>query len=291
MSTILSALAVVVATTPGLLVSASDLAAALKDPATVVIFVSNSPDEFIAGHIPGARLILYDDIAITANGLQSELPPVEQLRKVLIAAGISDTSKIVVYGSPIAATRLFFTLDYFGHPNVRVLNGGLNAWKASGGAVEIGEARAANGASLTPKPHPERVVSADWIKERLSSEKMTLLDARPDAEFSGADGGMNGVHVKGHLPDAQQLVWNSLLDPSGKFLPDWELKRKYEAIGASANTPLVSYCMVGMRASVTYFVARHLGYDARMYDGSIADWSRRRLPAVTGPQTVRKAQQ
>jgi hypothetical protein len=102
-------------------------------------------------------------------------------------------------------------------------------------------------------------VTADWIKERLSSEKMTLLDARPDAEFTGADGGMGGSHVKGHLPDAHQLVWNTLLDSSGKFLPDAELQKKFDAIGANRTTPLVSYCMVGMRASVTYFVARHLG--------------------------------
>jgi thiosulfate/3-mercaptopyruvate sulfurtransferase len=177
---------------------------------------------------------------------------------------------------------MFFTLDYICHPSVRVLNGGLNAWKASGGEIEISQIKNTAAAMLTPKVHPERVVSADWIKERLSSEKMTLLDARPDNEFTGADGGMGGAHVKGHLPDAQQLVWNSLLDSSGRFLPDPELKKRYEAIGAKANTPLVSYCMVGMRASVTYFVARHLGYDARLYDGSIVDWSRRKLPAVMG---------
>jgi 3-mercaptopyruvate sulfurtransferase SseA len=124
MSTILTALAVLAAAAPGLLVSPADLAAALKDPATVVIAVGNSEDDFIAGHIPGARFVRYDDIAIDAGGLSSELPPVEQLRKVLSAAG--------------------------------------------------------------------------------------------------------------------------------------------------------------MRASVTYFVARHLGYDARLYDGSIVDWTRRKLPAVMG---------
>lgn len=281
MSTIL-ALAVVAAATPGLLVTPAELAAALKDPATVVIAVGNSVDDFTAGHIPKARFVRYDDIAVTVDGLQSELPPVDQLRKVLSAAGIGNGSKVVIYGSPIAATRLFFTLDYLGHANARVLNGGLNAWKASGGAIEISPPQPGAVGLLTPTPDSWRVVSADWIKERLSSEKMTLLDARPDAEFTGADGGMNGAHVKGHLPDAQQLVWNSLLDASGKFLPDAELRKKYETIGAKANTPLVSYCMVGMRASVTYFIARHLGYDARMYDGSIVDWTRRKLPAVMG---------
>ena len=282
MSTILIALAVLAATTPGLLVSPAELAAALKDPATVVIAVGTSVDDFTAGHIPGARFVRYDQITVDGDGLQSELPPVEQLRAVLSAAGISDKSKVVVYGSPMAASRMFFTLDYFGHPNARVLNGGLNAWKANGGALEISPPRQVTAATLTPRPHPEKVVSADWIKERLSSPKMTLLDARPDSEFTGADGGMGGAHVKGHLPDAQQLVWNTLLDSSGTFLPDAELKKKFEAIGADKNTPLVSYCMVGMRASVTYFVARHLGYDARMYDGSIVDWTRRKLPAVMG---------
>jgi thiosulfate/3-mercaptopyruvate sulfurtransferase len=285
MSTILAAtLAGVLIQAPGgLLVSPAELAAALKDPNTVVVYVGNNPDDFTAGHIPGARFVRYDDIAVDAGGLSSELPPVDQLRAVLSAAGIGDKSRVVVYGTPIASTRMFFTLDYMGHPSVRVLNGGLNAWKAHGGKVEVAPPPPAAAASLTPKPQPARVVAADWIKERLSSEKMTLLDARPDAEFTGADGGMGG-HVRGHLPDAQQLVWNSLLDSTGKYLPDAELKKKFEAIGAKPGTPLVSYCMVGMRASVTYFISRHLGYDARLYDGSIVDWSRRKLPAVMGPQ-------
>jgi thiosulfate/3-mercaptopyruvate sulfurtransferase len=300
MSTILSALAVV-AVSSGLLVSPSELAAMLKDPAVVVVAVGTNPADFELGHVPGARFVLYGDFAIDTDGLQSELPPIDQLRRVLANAGINDRSKVVIYGSTIAATRLFFTLDYFGHPYARVLNGGLNAWKQSGGAIENGppQIRHRLDTDLTPKVQAQRVVTADWIKERLSSPtlrqaqgrpeqsrgaKMTLLDARPDAEFTGSDGGMNGAHVKGHLPDARQLVWNTLLDSSGRFLPDAELEKKYDAIGAAKGTPLVSYCMIGMRASVTYFVARHLGYDARMYDGSIVDWTRRKLPAVMGRQ-------
>src|SRR6186997_339161 len=157
MSTILTALAVLAAATPGLLVSPADLASVLKDPATLVIAVSASEDDFIAGHIPGARFVNYSDIVIDSGGLSTELPPVDQLRKVLSAAGISDKSKIVIYGSAMPAARLFFTLDYIGHPNVKVLNGGLNAWKANGGAVEVGQDRKTAAATLTPKVHPERV--------------------------------------------------------------------------------------------------------------------------------------
>src|ERR1043165_5341661 len=115
MSTLLTALAVLVAASPGLLVSPAELGTALKDPATVVVFVGNSEDEFTAGHIPHARFVRYDQIAITADGLRPEPPPVYQLRTVPAAVGISDQSKVVIYGSAIPATRMFFTLDYMGH--------------------------------------------------------------------------------------------------------------------------------------------------------------------------------
>ena len=280
MSTILTAFALLAASR-GLLVSPADLADMLKDPTVVVLAVGDRPGDFESGHVPGARFVHYRQIAVDADGMQSELPAVDTLRRVLTKAGVSERSKVVVYGTPIAATRLFFTLDYLGHPYVRVLNGGLNAWKANGGAIETGAARAVTAASWTPKANPNRVVSGGWVKERLSTPKMQLLDARPDDEFTGADGGMRGMHAIGHLPGAKQLVWNTLLDSSG-FLPDEELKKKFEALFASTEAPLVSYCMVGMRASVTYFVARHLGYDARMYDGSIQDWTTRKFPTVTG---------
>src|SRR5688572_12003651 len=157
MSTILAALAVLVQTSPGLLVSPAELATMLKDPTVVVVAVGNSADDFTAGHVPGARFVLYDDIAPARDGLQSELPPIDALRRVLANAGISDRSKVIVYGSTIAATRLFFTLDYFGHPNVRVLNGGLAAWKARGGALEVSPPPTATASALTPRPQPDRV--------------------------------------------------------------------------------------------------------------------------------------
>lgn len=283
MSTILSALALLAATTPGLLVTPAELAAALKDPSVVVVTIANAPTDFETGHIPGARFIRYGDIAVDESNLRSELPPVARLREVFAAAGITDRSKVMIYGAPMPASRLFFTLDYLGHTQVKMLNGGLTAWKASGGTLEAGPARvSAPAAALSTAPQPTRVVSSDWLKERLSSPRLTLLDARPDAEFTGADGGMGGMHVVGHLPGARQLVWTTLFDSSGTFLPDAELIKKFEAIGAAKDTPLVSYCMVGMRASVTYFVARHLGYDARMYDGSIEDWTLKKLPATIG---------
>jgi thiosulfate/3-mercaptopyruvate sulfurtransferase len=288
MSTILAALALTAAGS-GLLVTPAELAARLKDPSLVVLAVGVQPGDFELAHIPGARLIAYDQIAVDGpDGLGSELPPVEELRAVFAAAGVTAKSQVVIYGSPISATRAFFTLDYLGHPNVRLLNGGISAWKTERLPLEQGAARPlaapklAGGSLGSEGGHPERIASAAWIQERLSSSKMTLIDARPDAEFTGSDGGMGGMHAVGHLPGAQQQVWDTLVDRSGRFAPDAELRAKMQAAGAVAGTPVVSYCMVGMRASVTYFVARHLGYDAKLYDGSIVDWGKRKLPTKTG---------
>jgi thiosulfate/3-mercaptopyruvate sulfurtransferase len=135
--------------------------------------------------------------------------------------------------------------------------------------------------ALTARPRPEVVAMADWIAKRLEGPQMALIDARPDAEFIG-EGGMNAANSPGHLPGARQLVWTDLVSRSGQFVADAELRSKMTAAGARAGVPVVTYCMVGMRASVVYFVARHLGYDVKLYDGSIIDWGQRQLPVKKG---------
>ncbi|MCA1585505.1 MAG: sulfurtransferase [Acidobacteria bacterium] len=286
--------AALVANGPSLLVSPADLAASFDDPALVVLHVANHDAEFAEGHVPGARFVRYSSIADNGDALGSELPTVETLVTLFESLGVSDASRVIVYGSPIAATRLFFTLDYLGHATVQVLNGGLAGWRAEGRPVETGTTQSGASASppgtrpralaavqLTPHVKADRRAMADFIETHLDEPvQMTLVDARPEDEFTGRT--MGGAHAPGHIPGARQLVWSSLVDQSGRFLPDQELRRKLEAAGAKPAVPLVTYCMVGMRASVVYFVARHLGYDARMYDGSMVDWSRRMLPVRTG---------
>jgi thiosulfate/3-mercaptopyruvate sulfurtransferase len=114
----------------------------------------------------------------------------------------------------------------------------------------------------------------------LPGKAISLLDVRPDPEFLGTDGGMGGMHAAGHIQGARQLTWNALVGDAGTFLPKEQLKERLEGAGVVWGRLVVAYCMVGMRASVVYFVARHLGYDARLYDGSIVDWSRRKLPVT-----------
>jgi thiosulfate/3-mercaptopyruvate sulfurtransferase len=270
--------------TAAMLVRVADLAAHLADPDLVVLHVADQASRFEEAHIPGARFLRYGDFAVDGAGhLQSELPAAADIERVLEAAGVSDRSRVVVYAAnPVYAARAFFTLDAFGHARVAVLDGGLNAWRAAGQPVESGAATAPRAGSFTPRLNAERVATAAFIQQQMPAKGIALVDVRPDPEFTGSDGGMGGVHAAGHIDGARQLTWNALVNADGTFLPPDQLQAKLAAAGVAPGRPVVSYCMVGMRASVVYFVARYLGHDARLYDGSIVDWSQRRLPVKTG---------
>ncbi len=268
-----------------MLMSVSELAAQAKASDLLILHVAEDQGAFEGEHIPGARFVRYADIAVDGGGLGSELPPVDALDRTLEAVGVADASRIVVYStSTVMAARLFFTLDVLGHPRVALLDGGLRAWKADRQPTARGpeETKRVATARFSARLNPDRLAGADFVQQRVGTSQVNLVDVRPDPEFTGSDGGMGGVHVAGHIAGARQLPWNTLVDASGRFLPAPELRAKLDAIGIVRDKPVVSYCMVGMRASVVYFVARHLGYDARLYDGSIVDWGRRGLPTVKG---------
>ena len=265
------------------LVSTTELAAQLTDPRVIVLHIADRASAFEEGHIPGARFVRYGDFAVQADGLDSELPAPEVVKRVFEAAGVSDDSRVVIYAaSTVNAARAFFTLDAFGHRHVALLDGGLRAWTAENKQIDRGATPAPGKASFTPRLNAARLASAQAIQQQLAAGAMAVIDVRPDPEFLGTDGGMGGMHAVGHVPGAQQLTWNSLVGADGRFLPRDQLQAKLAAAGAQQSKPVVAYCMVGMRASVVYFVARHLGYDARLYDGSIQDWTRLKLPVKTG---------
>ena len=267
----------------GLLVSPAELAGELGAPGLLVLHVHEREATYEAGHIPGARFIRYSTFATDEpGGLGAELPTVAGLQRVLEAAGVRADQRIVIYSpSLLMAARLFFTLDIAGHGNVALLDGGLRAWQAEGRPIETGASPAPpSPGAFTPRIDEARMATADWIQARLGSDALALVDVRPDPEYTGAPG--NDLGSPGHLPGARQLTWNALVGDDGRFLPRAELATRLEAAGARPGRPVVAYCMVGMRASVVYFASRLLGYDTRLYDGSIIDWGRRGLPVVKG---------
>lgn len=266
-----------------MIVSRAWLAQHLNDPPLVLVFVAYPPEDssYAAAHIPGARLLDYRDVLTTRAGLHTELPGPDTLREVFERLGVSDRSRVVLYGFPPMAARVFVTLEYLGHARTSLLDGTLAAWRADGRPV-TSEVPPSQRGRLTPHLHPDIVVGAAWITSRLGARGMALIDTRTDGEYLGT-GARHGISSAGHIAGARQLQWQQLFsDPDqGVFLARDQLAALYASRVAPTDT-VVTYCWVGQRASVTYFVARLLGYPVRLYDGSYEDWAQRQLPVTSG---------
>jgi thiosulfate/3-mercaptopyruvate sulfurtransferase len=267
-----------------MLVTTAWLTENLSEPDVIVLCVDSTPEFYAKGHIPGARQIKLADISITRDGIPNELPPVETLQRVFGEAGVSNSSRVVLYGERynLLAARAYFTLDYLGvAARVALLDGGIDKWTAERRplSTEIPQVKAA---ALTVSPRPEILIDTKTMRE-LSQRKpgsVTLVDARPTKEFTGEQRSED-VTKSGHIPGAQGLYWMDMLvsrqNPILK--PQAELRRMYSELNAKADQPLVTYCRTGMQSSFDYFVAKYLGYEPSMYDASFFEWSKQDLPA------------
>ncbi len=260
----------------------------------VVIHAERRQGEFEREHIAGAVPLGFDAIAWEGEeGWIAEFRPVGEIVGVLRALGIRNDSKVVIYGSGMTTTaRTWLTFDWLGlGDRAFVLDGGAEAWKRAGGEMASGPlVRSIPAGDLEVDGAVDFRVSAAWIAARLDSGSLALLDARPDDEYTGEDGGLGGRGRPGHIPGARQLYWEELMDPSDqtRFRSREEMGAILARHGAGPEKLHVAYCMIGMRASVVYMVARMHGLDVLFYDGSWRDWGDRHdLPAALGPDTTR----
>ena len=269
---------------PEMLVTTAWLAEKLSEPDVIVLCINSTPEFYSKGHIPGARQIKLENIAVTRDGIPNELPPVEALQHVFEAAGVSNSSRVVLYSERLnlLAARAYFTLDYLGvAARVALLDGGLEKWTAERRplSTEIPQSKTA---TLVVSPRPEILVDTKTMRELLQKKpgSATLLDARPTKEFTGEQLSED-VAKAGHIPGAKGLYWMDMLVSRQNTVlkPEAELRRMYSELNAKADQPLVTYCRTGMQSSFDYFVAKYLVYDPSMYDASFFEWSKNDLPA------------
>lgn len=271
---------------PEMLVTTAWLAENLSEPDVVVLCINSTPEFYSKGHIPGARQIKLEDIAVTRDGIPNELPPTEALKHIFEVAGMSNSSRVVLYGERfnLLAARAYFTLDYLGvAARVALLDGGLEKWSAERRPLSTEIPQSKTG-TLVVSPRPEILVDTKTMRE-LSQKKpgsVTLVDARSTKEFTGEQRSED-VSEAGHIPGAKGLYWMDMLvsRQNPVLKPEAELRRMYSAVNARADQPLVTYCRTGMQSSFDYFVAKYLGYDPSMYDASFFEWSKNGLPAET----------
>jgi thiosulfate/3-mercaptopyruvate sulfurtransferase len=260
-----------------MLVSAGWLAEHLQDRNLVILAVGSDTD-FTAGHIPGAVALDYRSIQLPtgpSQPLNLQLPPVADLETVFSALGVSDDSRVVLYMSKDMITqtaRVWLTLDAMGlGAQTSVLDGGLPAWQRDGRAITA-DIRHPAPAKLKACAAADVIVDVDYVNAHRGGAGVRVVDARLPQYYSGETPGRN--QRPGHIPGAVSIPFSSLVDEQGKLKPPAELERSFAGAGVRSGERVVSYCHIGQQASLVYFVARYLGYDARLYDGSFEDWSR-----------------
>lgn len=261
----------------------SDWLAAHANDANLVILHAGHKAEYDAKHIPGAVLVSGDDIAPNVpGGLYANVPAPEELRKRLQALGISDRSRIVVYSSHDLpyTTRVLFTLDAAGlGKQAALLDGGLRGWEREGRPTTAQNQPVKPGV-LSPLKMKASVVDADFIQTKVKAPAYDLIDARAPVFYDGVQQGM-AVKVKGHLPGARNIPFNTVTDASGKLKPASELQAIFRAAGVAPGDKIAVYCHIGYQATAVIYAARTLGIDAVLYDGSFQDWAGRGLPVET----------
>ncbi len=272
-----------------LVVSTEWLDRHLADPDLVILQVGDKA-AYDAGHIPGARLVNLADLAAPPTGpdpLILEMPAPEVLRAKLMALGVGDRSRIVVYPTRDiqSATRVVFTLDAAGlGDRTRLLEGGLGAWKAEGRATSA-EAPVVMAGKLAPFAYKPLVVDAAFVAAHATQPGYVVVDARTPDFYSGAKTGGSPAkpHKAGHIAGARSVPFTTVTTPDLKLAPADQIAATFKAAGVKAGDTVVAYCHVGQQASATLFAARTLGLKVLLYDGSFEDWSRRDGAVETSP--------
>ncbi|MEI7556599.1 sulfurtransferase [Candidatus Chlorohelix sp.] len=277
------------------LVNAGWLSARLNDPSLRIIDMrgyvlavtaedgtqearyTGAREEYEASHIPGAVYLDWTkDIVDLNDPVPVQVAGAQQIAHVLSDAGIGDEHTIIVYDAHPAmqfATRMWWVLRYYGHHDVRVLDGGWNKWSKEGNPSNALLPHH-KFAVFTPRLHPELRAEAEQVKDMLGKPGITLVDARDIGQYSGKiRRGTRG----GHIPSAISLPREELIDSaSGTFKSDAEIRAIAENAGLKPEDQIVAYCNGGVAATSVLFSLSIIGFHKLTnYDGSWNEWNER----------------
>lgn len=232
------------------------------------------PEAYAAGHVPGAiHLDLWGFSLIDTDPapLRAFMWMIEH---VLQLHGVDASTPVVVYDdqSGMRAARAFWFLEYFGHPSVRMLDGGFGAWTAAGLPVTT-EAAPPPKSGWTGSREEPRIATWRDVCHAIRKRSAVILDTRSNEEYTGA---VARAKRGGAIPGAVHIEWTRNLGPDGKFKPAAELAAMYENAGVTRDREVMTYCQGGYRAAHSYVALRLLGYPrVRNYVGSWKEWGDR----------------
>jgi len=261
------------------MVSTAWLAERLGNADLVVLFTGTRA-EYEAGHIPGARHLpssAFTTMRDVGGGLtlSTEVPAIPQLDSVLESVGVSDHSRIVAYGgnAPTSVARLYVTLDHVGlGARSSVLSGGLVTWRAENRPLTP-DAPVVVPGSVTLRPRTDVIADLATVRAASAGTGPKILDARLPEFYTGASAG--SMPRAGHIPSASNIPFSMVTTSGSSFKDVASLQDLFRTSGLKSGDSVITYCHIGLQASVLYVAARAAGYDARMYDGSFDEWSKR----------------
>jgi thiosulfate/3-mercaptopyruvate sulfurtransferase len=261
------------------LVSTEWLEARLGNPTVRILESSIAKESYDAAHIPGALWV--DHFAdLLRNGDDSSglvLTP-EQYASLMQRLGITPETAVVWYGDRHSsyATRGFWTMDYYAHPGgVHVLDGGRERWLSEGRPTTSDVVAYARGSYPVPTAaNNENHATWNDVRKAIDAKDAVVLDVRSGDEYDGTN-----VRAKrgGHVPGAVHIEWTDAMAGDNVLKPVDELRELYAARGVTPDREVIAHCQLGVRASHTWFVLKHvLGYpNVKNYDGSWAEWGNR----------------
>ena len=264
---------------PEVLVDADWVEAHLHDPKVRLIEVDVDTSAYEQGHIPGAVGFNWQ------KELQDQVvrAPVSQaqLEALLSRSGVSNDTTIVLYGDNnnwFAAWALWI-LKYYGHQDVRLLDGGRIKWLADKRELTTSVPSYAQTNYHTQASQEDIRAYRDYVLTQLNRQGFTLVDVRSPGEYSGellapANLPQEGAQRGGHIPGAANIPWSQAVNADGTFKSASELRALYGGKGATEDKEVVAYCRIGERSSHTWYVLHFLlGYpNVRNYDGSWTEW-------------------
>jgi thiosulfate/3-mercaptopyruvate sulfurtransferase len=250
-----------------------DIRGAIKPPSAPKPWYLAKREAYLQAHVPGAVFVDWTlDIVEPAAPVHMALAGPERFARLMERLGIGDDALVVVYDdSGGLAPRLWWALNYYGHPDVRLLDGGWTKWLAEGRPV-TSAVPAPRPATFTPRVQPGWRADGAAVKAAMGQPGIALVDCRSPEEWRGEIG--RGERARGHIPGSVNVPAAATLEGEHRaFKRPEEIRALFARAGVTPERPVIAYCNAGVSAAVGLFALKLAGFPAvSNYAGSWYEW-------------------